>query len=196
MTAGELARFERLAEALGAAVDAKGSYAPSHSDAVAGLVGEMALVLELDHRHRTRLRLAGLLHDVGKIRIDDAIVHAPRRLTPAEFAVMRRHAEFGADIVAGAGLEEEARWVLHHHERMDGAGYPHGLAGPEIPLESRIIAAADAYAVMTAERTYRTPTGPSAAIGELRRHAGSQFDPLCVTAIARCRGIEHSSRAA
>lgn len=193
MDADELARFEAYALALGRAVDAKGSYAPSHSDAVSSLCGEISLVLELDHAHRTRIRLAGLLHDVGKIWVDDAIVHKPARLSPAEMAAMRRHSEFGAEICVRAGLEEEARWVLHHHERYDGAGYPHGLAGDEIPLESRIIAAADAYAVMTGERHYRTPVSATAALAELDRHAGGQFDPDCAAAIARCRGIDHPS---
>lgn len=193
MDSAGLARFELFAAALGRAVDAKGAYEPSHSDAVASLCGEIALVLGLEHEHRTRVRLAGLLHDVGKIGIPDAIVHKPDRLTAREFEAVKVHAELGAEIVAAADLADEAGWVRHHHERFDGGGYPDGLAGAEIPLESRIIFAADAFAVMTAERHYREPVPVRAALEELEANAGSQFDPVCVAAVVHCRGIEHPS---
>lgn len=178
-----------MATALGHAVDAKASYEPSHSDGVAAICGEMGLLLELGHERRTRLRLAGLVHDVGKISIPDLIVRKPGRLTEAEYEVMKSHAAAGAQIVADAGLPEEADWIRHHHEWWDGHGYPDGLAANEIPLESRIIASADAFEVMTAERHYRAPVSEREAITELERGAGTQFDPLCVSVLAKTRGV-------
>ena len=118
-----------------------------------------------------------MLHDVGKIGIPDAVLLKPGKLDDAEFAVMRRHSELGRDIIAGAGLEEIATWVLHLHERFDGRGYPDGLAGEAIPLESRILHCADALEAMTSSRIYRPGMPIERALAELERGAGSQFDP-------------------
>ena len=98
---------------------------------------------------------------------------------------MRSHARLGSDILAAAGLEEEATWVLHHHERPDGDGYPSGLARDAVPLESRIILAADTFEAITSDRPYRRGRSADEALDELRRHAGSQFDPVCVAALER-----------
>jgi HD-GYP domain-containing protein (c-di-GMP phosphodiesterase class II) len=129
------------------------------------------------------LRLAGLLHDLGKIGLPDAILKAPRRLTEEEYAVVKRHPEFGHSLLEGLGIEPVEEWVLHHHEHWDGSGYPHGLAGEEIPFGSRLILVADAYDAITTERSYRAATSPEQAIVELRCNAGSQFDPRVVTAL-------------
>jgi len=118
-----------------------------------------------------------VLHDVGKIGIPDAVLLKPSRLDQAEFAVMKRHSELGRDIIAGAGLEEIATWVLHLHERYDGCGYPEGLGAEEIPLPSRILHCADALEAMTSSRIYRPGMEVAAALAELERGAGSQFDP-------------------
>jgi HD-GYP domain-containing protein (c-di-GMP phosphodiesterase class II) len=131
------------------------------------------------------MRLAGLLHDVGKIGVPDAILNKPAKLTDDEYAVMKRHSLLGCDIVCAADMPVEARWVRHHHERFDGRGYPDGLAGEDIPLESRIILVADAYEAMTSDRPYRKAPGEAVAVAELRTHAGTQFDPAVVAALCR-----------
>ena len=131
------------------------------------------------------MRLAGLLHDVGKIGVPDAILNKPAGLTDEEYAVMKRHSLLGCDIVRAADMPVEASWVRHHHERFDGRGYPDGLAGTDIPLESRIILVADAFEAMTSDRLYRKAPGEEVAVAELRKHAGTQFDPEVVAALCR-----------
>src|SRR4051794_11372545 len=133
--------------------------------------------LGLDRDRVARIRLGGLLHDVGKIGVPDAILNKPAALTDTEYDLMKRHSLLGGDIVEAADMYEESRWVRHHHERFDGTGYPDGLAGAEIPLESRIILVADAFEAMTSDRPYRRAPGQEFALDELRRNAGTQFDP-------------------
>ena len=174
-----------LATALARAVDAKDSYTRSHCETVAELCVLIAGELGLDGDRVSRIRLAGLLHDVGKIGISDAILQKPAPLTPDEAAVMRTHPDLGAHIVSAAELYEEAEWILHHHERLDGHGYPDNLIGDEVPLESRIIMVADAFEAMTSDRPYRPRRPVEEALAELDRHAGSQFDPACVSALQR-----------
>ena len=132
-----------------------------------------------------RMRLAGLLHDVGKIGVPDVILNKPAALTDDEYLTMQAHAVLGYEIVQAAGLPQEARWVRHHHERVDGRGYPDGLAGDAIPLESRIILVADAYEAMTSDRPYRKAPGQAFAVQELQRGAGTQFDARVVEALCR-----------
>jgi HD-GYP domain-containing protein (c-di-GMP phosphodiesterase class II) len=129
--------------------------------------------------------MAGLLHDVGKIGIRDAILLKPGPLTKPEFTVMRRHAELGRAIIAGAGMPDIAEWVGQLHERIDGGGYPDGLAGDEIPVESRLLHIADALEAMTCPRAYRTPKNTQEAVAELEAHAGTQFDEQAVRVMAR-----------
>ena len=149
-----------LASALARAVDAKDSYTRSHCQTVSQLCGLIGAELGFDAGRLTRLRLAGLLHDVGKIGVPDAILNKPAKLTDDEYEHMKRHSLLGYDIVQAADMEVEARWVRHHHERFDGGGYPDGLAGEEIPLESRVILVADAFEAMTSDRPYRQAPGP------------------------------------
>jgi diguanylate cyclase (GGDEF)-like protein/putative nucleotidyltransferase with HDIG domain len=172
-----------LATSLARAVDAKDSYTRSHCETVAELCVTIASELGLEPDRVEQLRLAGLLHDVGKIGVPDTILQKPGPLTDAEYATMQTHSRLGHSIVSGAGLVEEARWILHHHERPDGRGYPDGLCEGGIPLESRIILVADAFEAMTSERPYRRSMPASAALEELNRHAGTQFDPDCVAAL-------------
>jgi diguanylate cyclase (GGDEF)-like protein len=172
-----------LASALARAVDAKDSYTRSHCQTVSQLCGLIGAELGFDTGRLTRMRLAGLLHDVGKIGVPDAILNKPAKLTDDEYELMKRHSLLGYDIVQAADMEIEARWVRHHHERFDGGGYPDGLAGEEIPLESRVILVADAFEAMTSDRPHRQAPGQSFAIIELGRHAGSQFDPAVVEAL-------------
>jgi diguanylate cyclase (GGDEF)-like protein/putative nucleotidyltransferase with HDIG domain len=174
-----------LASALARAVDAKDSYTRSHCQTVSQLAATIAVELGFTGERLGRMRLAGLLHDVGKIGVPDAILNKPAKLTDAEYAVMQRHSTLGCDIVRAADMPVEARWVRHHHERYDGGGYPDGLCGEAIPLESRIILVADAFEAMTSDRPYRKAPGPEFAIAELRRHAGTQFDPEVVAALCR-----------
>jgi diguanylate cyclase (GGDEF)-like protein/putative nucleotidyltransferase with HDIG domain len=172
-----------LATALARAVDAKDSYTRSHCETVAELCVLIANELGLDAERVARIRIAGLLHDVGKIGISDAILQKSAALTAEEAAVMRTHPDLGAHIVSAAELYEEAGWILHHHERLDGRGYPDGLRGEDVPLESRIIMVADAFEAMTSDRPYRPRRPVDEALAELERHAGTQFDPACIMAL-------------
>ena len=166
-------------------MDAKDSYTRSHCQTVSQLCALIATEIGLTADEIGRMRLAGLLHDVGKIGIPDAILTKPSTLTEAEYEQMKRHSILGEEIVAAAGLTTEARWIRHHHERYDGAGYPEGLAGENIPLQSRIILTADAFEAMTSDRPYRKAPGRDFALAELDRHAGTQFDPQIVQAFTR-----------
>jgi len=129
------------------------------------------------------LRLAGLLHDVGKIGVPDALLQKAGPLASHERDEMREHVTVGHRILISAELPVEATWVLHHHERLDGTGYPAGLAAEAIPLESRIIAVADAFEAMIGTRPYHDGISAEAALAELARHAGTQFDARCVEAL-------------
>ncbi|MDX6601000.1 MAG: hypothetical protein QOF13_202, partial [Solirubrobacterales bacterium] len=126
---------------------------------------------------------AGVLHDIGKLGIADAILQKPSSLDDEEWQEMRRHPEIGARILEHANLRDIAGWVRAHHERLDGHGYPDGLAGTAIPAEARVLAVVDAYEAMTADRPYRPSLGTEAAETELRRAAGTQFDAMIVDAL-------------
>jgi diguanylate cyclase (GGDEF)-like protein len=183
--AAEQRHTDALATALARAVDAKDAYTHSHCETVSELCGLIAQELGMDARHIGRLRLAGLLHDVGKIGITDTILQKPGPLTDEEFAIMKTHTRLGHAIVTAAECPTEAKWILHHHERVDGGGYPDGIAGEQIPLESRIILVADAFEAITADRPYRMHRSAGAAMVELERNAGTQFDRDCVAALGR-----------
>ncbi|MDQ3936128.1 MAG: diguanylate cyclase [Actinomycetota bacterium] len=171
--------------ALARAVDARDGYTHMHSQRVAFYAATLAAAMKLGDERVEEIRMAGLLHDVGKIGIRDAILLKPGPLTRDEFTVMRRHSELGRAIIAGAGLNEIALWVGHLHERVDGEGYPDGLAGDEIPIESRVLHVADALEAMTCPRAYRKPKTPEEAVEELERHAGTQFDAAAVQVMSR-----------
>ncbi|HET7649042.1 MAG TPA: diguanylate cyclase, partial [Gaiellaceae bacterium] len=172
-----------LAAALARAVDAKDAGTRSHSETVAQLCVAIGERLRIEPIDLERLRLAGLLHDVGKIGVADAILQKPDVLAPDEHSAMTEHVEIGHAILLAAELPIEAHWVLHHHERFDGAGYPGGLRGASIPVQSRIIAVADAFEAMTGTRPYRDAISIEDAIRELQTHAGTQFDARCVDAL-------------
>lgn len=174
-----------LARALDRAVAAKDSYTSGHCQIVSRLCALIATELGFDAEHVAMIRLAGLLHDVGKIGIPDAILNKPSKLTDDEYEQLKAHSLLGYEIMLAADLPTEASWVRHHHEHCDGRGYPDGLSSPTIPLESRIILVADAFEAMTSDRPYRKAPGQEFAIGELRRHAGTQFDPRVVETLCR-----------
>ncbi len=152
---------------------------------VSALAEAIGVQLDLDPETVSHLQLAGLLHDLGKIGLADSILKAPRKLTEEEFAIVKRHPEFGHSLLDGLGIEPVEDWVLHHHEHWDGSGYPHGLSGEEIPLGARIVLVADAFEAMTADRPYRQAQSREAALAELRDKAGTQFDPTVVAALER-----------
>jgi two-component system cell cycle response regulator len=152
-----------------------------HLQDVQGLAATVAASLGLDPVEVERVRLGALLHDVGKIAIPDSILHKPGPLTEAEWVLMRRHTLVGGRILERApALADVAALVRASHERLDGTGYPAGLAGEAIPIGARIIAVCDAYDAMVAERAYRAPMSRDAAFAELRACAGTQFDPQVV----------------
>jgi diguanylate cyclase (GGDEF)-like protein/putative nucleotidyltransferase with HDIG domain len=156
----------------------------AHSREVSTLAAKVAERLGLESERIAATRLAGLLHDLGKTAVPRAVLHKPGPLTPAERATMERHPEVGAGLVAATpGWAHVAELIRHHHERVDGTGYPDRLAGPTIPLESRILAAADAYSAMTTRRSYAPTRTPSQAEAELLRVAGSQLDGRVVDAL-------------
>ena len=185
---GPSAHSLALGAALARAVDAKDSYTRSHCETVAALCQAIATELDHDSKTVTAVRLAGLVHDVGKIGVPDAILQKPAKLTPEEFEVIKGHSALGHKILIGTDLDEQAPWVLHQHERMDGRGYPGGLAGDDIPLEARILHVADAFEAMTSDRPYRRGMTVEDATSELLRRAGTQFDPACVSALLRSLG--------
>jgi diguanylate cyclase (GGDEF)-like protein len=156
----------------------------AHAAAVASLAATVAQRLGLPAGMVTRCRLGGWLHDVGKVAIPDAIVFKPGPLSEHEWTIMRTHPAHSEEIVRRiASLRDSAPGVRHHHERYDGTGYPDGLAGHEIPIEARIIAAADAYCAMTTDRVYSAARTAEDAAAELQRTAGTHFDPQVVGAL-------------
>jgi two-component system cell cycle response regulator len=156
-----------------------------HVDDVTLLAEQVGRELGLDHGDLTHLRRAAALHDIGKVAIPDAILHAPRKLTHDEWEYMRQHTIIGARIIGAApGLLPVAEIVRSTHERYDGAGYPDQLAAEEIPLGARIIAVCDSYDAMTTDRAYRRAMAVSDAVAELERCAGTQFDPRVIEAFA------------
>jgi diguanylate cyclase (GGDEF)-like protein/putative nucleotidyltransferase with HDIG domain len=177
----QLAAAMLLAETL----DLRDVSTARHSQTVGRYAEEIARALGLPGDRVERIRAAGVLHDIGKLGVADAVLQKPGALTDDEWADMRRHPELGARILDHANLRDISGWVLAHHERLDGRGYPHGLAGEAIPLEARILAVADAYEAMTADRPYRVGLGHDAARSELCACAGTQFDPRVVEAFLR-----------
>jgi HD-GYP domain-containing protein (c-di-GMP phosphodiesterase class II) len=137
----------------------------------------------LQSQELEKIRISALLHDVGKIGVDDRVLKKPGALTAEEFELMKQHPSKGANIMRPvAQLKEMLPGIELHHEHVDGRGYPHGLQGDDIPLMARIIAVADAFDAMTAERPYNAAITPQHALTELRRCAGTQFDPVVVDA--------------
>jgi len=185
---GNIELFTSLQEAylatvrsLAAAVDAKDPYTRGHSDRVAQFATMLAERAGLSHEQRTALEMAAYLHDIGKIGIKEEILLKPGRLTDDEMGQMRHHPLIGANILKPVGFPWPITPVVrHHHERWDGAGYPAGLRAEEIPLLARVLTIADAYEAMVSDRPYRAGRTREEAIEELRRCAGTQFDPRLV----------------
>jgi diguanylate cyclase (GGDEF)-like protein/putative nucleotidyltransferase with HDIG domain len=204
----ELAELRRLAEgpdraarlraaaSLAHAVDARDAYTGSHSYMVGELSARVAKKMGLESEQVELARLAGSLHDLGKLAIPEEILRKPGPLNEAERLVLERHPQIGFRMLDSLGVEPVASWVLHHHERWDGDGYPDRLGGDAIPLGSRILFVADAYDAMTTDRVYRSKLSHERAISELERCAGTQFDPVVVAALLEELGYTGTARAA
>ncbi|MGD2107845.1 MAG: HD-GYP domain-containing protein [Phycisphaerae bacterium] len=173
-------------QALVAAVDARDPYTRAHSVTVAAYADAIARHMNIPARTITTIRAAGLLHDIGKIGVPDAILTKPGPLDDAEFALMKRHPQTAVDILGHVSfLREERPLILHHHERFDGNGYPAGLSKERIPLGARVLAVADALETMLSARSYKAPFAVGRVRDELVSGAGSQFDPNVVDATLR-----------
>lgn len=157
----------------------------AHSRRVSEFCEKMGIALGMSDTEVNELRSVGLLHDIGKIAIDEHILNKPGKLTDIEYAVIKQHPEIGYRILSTVNeMSEMAEYVLAHHERWDGKGYPKCLKKEEIPLQARIIAIADAYDAMTSERSYRNPMNAEVALMEVQRNAGTQFDPFLAMVFA------------
>jgi putative nucleotidyltransferase with HDIG domain len=185
-------QLHQFAESLGNAVDARDSDTFHHSWEVAELSRQIAEALGLPERLVETVHLAGHLHDIGKIGIPDSILRKQGGLSEEEWTLMKRHPDIGADIIrpieAFASRGGVTDMVLFHHERFDGTGYPRGLEGHLIPLGARIIAVADTLSALLQNRPYRRETSFEAALTEIRRCAGTQFDPAIVLALEGIAG--------
>lgn len=173
----------RAAENLARVVDMKDAYTGAHSERVALFVEGIARRLGLDDTLVEQLKLAGRLHDLGKIAISDQLLQKPERLTEEEELKLAAHPELGASLLDGMDIRPVDLWIRHHHESWDGSGYPDGLAGEEIPYGSRVILVADAYDAMTTDRSYSRASSPEEALEELERMSGVQFDAELVAAL-------------
>ena len=173
-------------EALTASIDAKDRYTCGHSRRVARLTQQLAEQIGLDEHTVSRCHIAGLVHDVGKIGVPEAVLLKPGRLTAEEFAWIRRHPEMGYRILKDIPqLADILPGVLYHHERWDGRGYPEGLKGEQIPLVARLIGLADAFDAMSSTRTYRAAMSRPQVLKEITRCSGQQFDPDLAAAFVR-----------
>jgi diguanylate cyclase (GGDEF)-like protein/putative nucleotidyltransferase with HDIG domain len=170
--------------AMVAAIDARELATRDHSENVAAYAVAIGQAMGLERERIMGLRRAALLHDIGKITVAANILSKPGKLDPHEWTQIHRHPTVGATMLAHAGLAEESRWIRHHHERIDGNGYPDQLVGTQIPLEARIIFVADSFEAMTSDRPYRAGMDVSEALAELNRCSGTQFDPRIVDALA------------
>jgi putative nucleotidyltransferase with HDIG domain len=175
--------YKSTIKALAAAIDAKDHYTRGHSQRVMEYTLMGAMYLSFPREELEILEYAGILHDIGKIGIDDRILSKPERLTDEEWEIMRQHPKIGAEILKEIPFLKKARaLILHHHERFDGSGYPNGLKQEDIPMGARLLSIADAFDTMTTDRAYRGRLDVDSAIKELYDCSGTQFCPVAVDA--------------
>lgn len=181
-------QLDELIDIVLATLDARDPYTYEHSFRVERYAQMIAEELALPSTIRQRTHVAALLHDIGKIAMSDRVLNKAGRLNREEMLEIQRHPRIGCNILCRLpSFQDIATIVLHHHERLDGEGYPEQLAGETIPLESRIIAVADSFDAMTSNRPYRKAMTVDAAIAEISQHAGEQFDPAVAASLARLR---------
>ncbi|MHB8107238.1 MAG: HD-GYP domain-containing protein [Candidatus Cryosericum sp.] len=189
---------EGVVEALLEVLERTDNFTLTHSYRVAQLAVPMGIALHLGEDDLETLRIAALLHDLGKAFIPAQILLKQDFLSEEEFAIMRKHPEYGSAVIGHVpGFSDVCDIIESHHERYDGAGYPHGTAGTAIPLGGRILAVADSFDAMVTARVYRQGTQPDAAAAEVARCAGSQFDPTVVEAFLatrQFRGARHGKK--
>jgi putative nucleotidyltransferase with HDIG domain len=190
---GDLAVRFRAAVSLARSVDSRDAYTGSHSERVSTLAASVAAQLGLADDTVELVRIAAAVHDLGKLAIPEEILRKPGGLSSAERLVIERHPQIGHRMLSSLGADPIADWVLHHHEWWDGTGYPGRLSGHEIPIGSRIILVVDAYDAMTSTHLFRTPMGHAAALHELERGAGTQFDPEVVEAFVAAVGAGYAA---
>ncbi len=179
---------EEVVRAFVRALDAKDHYTSRHSEKVAEYAEGIARQMNLPREVQERLRWAALLHDVGKLGVPTHILNKPGKLDPHEWEIIKRHPVESERIFAGvAQFRPLLKAIRHHHERVDGRGYPDGLTGEELCLEARILAVADAFDAMTSQRAYRAPMSEEEALAQLKAGAGAQFDPEIVAAMVTWR---------
>jgi diguanylate cyclase (GGDEF)-like protein len=183
--AGESPSLLDTIAALAYAVEAKDPHTKGHSQAVSRHAAQIAMQAGLSEAEIEEIRLAGIVHDVGKIHVPDPVLHKPTLLTAEEYELVKSHAVWGAKIVEPLKVINIERIVRHHHEAFDGQGYPDCLRGEQIPLGARIITVADAFDAMVSARAYRKGRSVEEALAELRRCRGTQFDPFVVDAFLR-----------
>ncbi|KJS11346.1 MAG: hypothetical protein VR67_14560 [Peptococcaceae bacterium BRH_c8a] len=170
-------------ELLADVVDRRDTYTASHSSRVADYAEKIATEMGLPYEQVEKLGMAGRVHDLGKVAVDDSILQKNERLSDKEFKLMRTHSETGYNILSPLDMYKDLlSYVLYHHERIDGKGYPQGLIGNHIPLGARILAVADSYDAMTSSRPYRSAMSEEEAVQELIQNSGKQFDPEIVAA--------------
>ena len=175
--------FVSILRTLANTVEAKDQYTRGHSDRVAAHAVAVAAELRLPAADLSQIELAGLLHDIGKIGVRESVLHKPEGLTDEEYGHIKTHAALGEGILRPiAEIAPILDYVRHHHERVDGCGYPDGLEGDQLSLGAKILCVCDAYDAMTSTRPYRSPHSHDHACEEIRRCAGSQFDPAVADA--------------
>jgi len=180
--------YEATLRGLVTAIEAKDAYTRGHAERVSKLTTMIARELGFSEREVHSIRIAALMHDVGKLVVSTAILTKPGKLTDEEYEHMKWHPIFGCEVIEEIDFLREGEAVnavRHHHERLDGRGYPDNLFGDDVPLTARVVMVADAFDSMTSTRTYRFAKSVDDGLRELRRCAATQFDPLCISALDR-----------
>ena len=182
--------FINTVTSLANAIDAKSPWTKGHSERVMKIAADIAREMGISEENVEQIEIAGLLHDIGKIGILEALLEKPEKISDEEFPPMRLHPEKGVAILSPIEqLEDVLPAIFHHHERYDGEGYPDGLKGEDIPLQARIVAVADAFDAMVSDRPYKKGFSAKKAVKVLENGAGSQFDPFVVKCF--CTGVAH-----